>query len=434
MFLSPKSPAQLIFSRYLCLILFFCSSLPGPAWSQSPSVSQALPSDFNEALKRSSSQVSFTRTPPQLQSPKLTAGYTFDAEDQLTVDLQSPKISQTHTLTVNEQGAIFIPRLGTFVVRGLNQAQLSTLILQQVHRRFGSAPLEVNVFLRQARQMSVLVSGQVNKPGAHRVPQDTPLLELIRTAGGVQDTGSVMAIQLHRQNTKSTVNLWQFLMQGQTKDNPVLHPGDHIHVPTMPFRMMAFGAFQTVGVYEVPGPVPANTLVTYAGGTLPNASELVHWEHLLTEQKAPGVSVQSQTLLQPGDGLYAPPKQLSAVTRSVLLQGMVKQPGSRTWQEGVRLLDILEQAGGALPNADLSQIQLSHFNPVTQQRETRTLNLQAYLQGDLNADGNPLLTAGDIVTFPESFFNIRNISEFTTLLLSTLGIVSVVINLSTGSP
>lgn len=87
-----------------------------------------------------------------------------------------------------------------------------------------------------------------------------------------------------------------------------------------------------------------------------------------------------------------------------------------------------------MPNADLSQVQLSRLNTVTQQRETRTLNLQAYLQGERSADENPLLAAGDIITFPESFFNIRNISEFTTLLLSTLGIVSVVINLSTGAP
>lgn len=432
--MNPKLPFALVFSRYLCLVIFLCSALSGPVWSQTLPVSQPLPTDFNEALKRNINQVAFTRTPAQLQSPKLSVDYTFDAEDLLTVDLQSPKIAQVHNLTVNEQGAIFVPRLGSFFVRGLNREKLSALILQRVHSRLGNVSLEVGVFLRQARQMSVLVSGQVNRPGFHRVPQGTPLLELIRTAGGIQDAGSVMAIQLHRQETNTAINLWQFLMQGHGKDNPVLQPGDHIHVPLMPFRMIAFGAFQSVGVYEVPGPISANTLVAYAGGALPNASELVHWERLLTERQVRGITAQPQTLLQPNDGLYAPPRQIYSVTRSVLLQGMIKQPGSRSWQEGLRLLDLLEQAGGALPNADLSQVQLSHFNEVTQQREIRVINLHAYLQGERGASENPLLAAGDIITFPESFFNIRNISEFTTLLISTLGIVSVVINLSKGSP
>ncbi len=414
------------------LVIFLWGIVSSPVIAQPPV--QPLPTDFNDALKRSPNQVSFTRTAPQFQSPQLPVNYTFDAEDQLTVDLQSPKISQTHTVTVNAQGAIFIPRLGSFFVKGLNRESLSAQILERVHQRFGSAPLAVNIFLRQARDMIILVSGQVNKPGNHRVPQGTPLLELIRAAGGVLDTGSVMGVELHRQGSNTSINLWQFLVQGNTENNPALKPGDHIHIPVMPFRMMAFGAFQSVGIYEVPGSIPVSTLVEYAGGALPNASELVHWERLLTHRQTQGVLVQAGTLLQPGDALYAPPRQISTVARSILMQGMIKQPGSRPWQEGLRLLDMLEQAGGALPNADLSQVQLSHLNAATQRRETRIINLQAYLQGERDSNDNPLLAAGDIITFPESFFNIRNISEFTTLLLSTLGIVSVVINLSTGSP
>ena len=425
--MSPKPHTFLFFLRYLLLLIFVCTVVSGPAIAET---TQALPTDFNEALKRSMSQVAFTRTPPQLQSPQLSDHYTFDTEDQLTVDLQSPKISQTHNLTVNGQGAIFIPRLGHFSVKGLSREALSTQILARVYQRFGKAPLEVSVFLRQARDMTILVSGQVNKPGSHKVPQGTPLLELIRTAGGVLDTGSIMRVELRRQQANTSVNLWRFLTQGNIENNPILQSGDHIHIPVMPFRMMAFGAFQSVGIYEVPGPISVDTLIAYAGGTLPNAATLVHWERLLTDRQAQGVPVQPKQLLQPGDALYAPPRQISSVTRSVLLQGMIKQPGSRAWQEGLRLLDVLEQAGGALPNADLSQVQLSRLNSVTQQRETRSLNLQAYLQGERSADDNPLLAAGDIITFPESFFNIRN----TTLLLSTLGIVSVVINLSTGSP
>lgn len=397
---------------------------------------QPLPANLNESFRRNPQQVTFTRTAPQFLTPVLPTPYVLDTEDQITVDLQSAKVSQTHGLAVNEQGTIFIPRLGTFEVRGLTQTEVSQRVSQRARQRFGAGDLNVSVFLRQPRAMQVLVSGQVMRPGYYRVPQGTHVLEALRAAGGVLDTGSVMALRWVQKNRTESVNLWRFLNLGQSTDNPALQSGDQIHVPVMPRRVLALGAFQQPGIYEVPrSSVPVSTVVEYAGGLLPNATQLLRWPALLTRtEPASAEPVVTTDLLQSEDALYAPLRQADTVSATVLVQGMVRQPGTRPWQAGMRLLDVLELAGGAQANADLSQVQLSRLNATTQRREQQKVDLNSYLQGQGDEADNPLLAAGDVITFPENFFNIRNISEFTTLLLSTLGIVSVVINMSGGAP
>lgn len=428
-----KTSRLLFFRTPLLWALVLCLGLNTSVWAQ-PLTYQPLPDNFNDALQRSPLQVAFTRTPAQLQSPVLPKAYRLDSEDQLTLDLQSPRIAQTHAVTVNEQGFVFIPRLGTLSAKGLTREGLAEQIQQQVRQRFGDNSLRVSVFLRQPRPIQVLVSGQVVRPGYHRVPQGTPVLELLRMAGGVLDTGSVMAVQWQRSTATRSLNLWRFYEQGEANENPMLQAGDHIHVPSMPYRLMALGAFSQPGVYEIPTPrVSAQDFVAVAGGVKPNASRLWHWPQLLQAGQGQGArAVTAETMLMAEDALYAPPQQVAQVSRSVLVQGMVKQPGSRPWQQGQRVLDLLEQTGGAQPNADLSQVQLSRYEASTGQRKTQIINVQAYLNGADPELHNPVLAAGDVITVPENFFNIRNISELTTLLISALGIVSVIINLSAG--
>lgn len=397
-------------------------------------VYQPLPDNLGAALQRSPLQVAFTRTPPQLPTPVLPENYRLDSEDQLTVDLQSPRVAQTHAVTINEQGFILIPRLGTVLAKGLTREALAERLQEQVQQRFHDNSLRVSVFLRQARPIQVLVSGQVGRPGYHRVPQGTPVLEVLRAAAGVLDTGSVMALQLQRSTGTQSLNLWRFFEQGRAQDNPMLQAGDHLHVPAMPYRLMAIGAVAQPGIYEVATPrVQVQTFLSAVGGTQPNAASLWRWPQLLQPgQRQAAVRVNPTDFLDAEDGLYAPPQQVDSIARTVLIQGMVKQPGSRPWQQGVRLLDVFEQAGGAQPNADLSQVQLSRYDATTGQRTTQTIDVSAYLRGADAQTHNPLLAAGDVITVPENFFNIRNISELTTLLISALGIVSVVINLSAG--
>ncbi len=402
------------------LVLLFCFQWTLGAFAQAKIPQQAL----NQAAQRALSQVAFTRTAPQLLPPQLPTPYFLDTEDRLTLDLQSPRLSQSYPLVVNARGQIRVPRLGVFTARQKTAEQLKQELYEAARALNRAENLRFQLFLEQPRPMTVKITGQVINPGVYRLPYGTALLQAIRAAGGVGNEGTVFRVELRREQQVLPVNLMRFYLEGETQQNPTLKPLDHIHVPRLTQQVLVAGAVRQPGIYEVAGTVSVQELLRQADGALPDADAPLRWPEL--------VPLKLPETLSAGETLYVPTQQLR--NQTVLVQGLIKQPGPQNWQRGMRLMDVLAAAGGAQPNADLSQVQLSRINPETGERQQRILNVAGYLQGQNDALNNPLLEAGDVITLPESFFNIRNISEFTTLLLSTLGVVSVVLNFARGTP
>ncbi|MCS6924032.1 MAG: SLBB domain-containing protein, partial [Fimbriimonadales bacterium] len=91
-------------------------------------------------------------------------------------------------------------------------------------------------------------------------------------------------------------------------------------------------------------------------------------------------------VLQAGDRIFVP---LRPGGRSVLVLGAVRSPGSFDHSEAKTLIQALGKAGGTLPEADTSRIQIRRAN----QAEPLSVNLNT-LQGDVE------LQPGDQVTVP----------------------------------
>jgi len=99
-------------------------------------------------------------------------------------------------------------------------------------------------------------------------------------------------------------------------------------------------------------------------------------------------------------------RQTTAVTvtvtqyysRSVYVQGAVTKPGRYGFERVPGLIDAIGQAGGALPTADLSRVEIVRKDP-SGGRRTLYANVAA-AQRDGRASSLPDLEAGDIVTVP----------------------------------
>ncbi|MBF2052366.1 MAG: SLBB domain-containing protein [Candidatus Sericytochromatia bacterium] len=374
-------------------------------------------------------QLAITRQPPDeqpLQQPG--SDYRLASEDLLSLQLWNRQLNLSYELPVNAQGEIFVPRLGTLKLSG----QTLTEARAAVQQRLGTLqntpqdPIQLALFLKSPRRIAVLLSGHVSRPGQYRLPWGTTLLEALRRAGGIRESGSVRQIQLNGQ----AIDLQRFYAQGQTQANPVLRSGAVIYVPPLSQRVAVLGEVQQPGIYEIqPGDTVAE-LLAWAGGTKTTAvpGQIQRWSAGLLQHKSQRLeSVSPETLLGSGDILQIPARRLEAVNPQVFIRGQVRQAGAVNWREGLQLLDALQQAGGELNSADLGAVMISRQS--AQGRSELRVNLQAFLNGQ-STEGNPLLQPGDAILIPESFFNVRNITELTTLILSTLGIVSVVINLS----
>lgn len=374
-------------------------------------------------------QLAITRQPPDEQPLEQPGSdYRLDSEDLLSLQLWNRQLNLSYELPVNAQGEIFVPRLGLLNVRG----QTLTSLKQTLQQRLGQLqpspqdPIQLALLLKAPRRIQVLLSGHVSRPGQYRLPWGTPLLEALRRAGGIRESGSVRQIQLNGQ----PIDLQRFYAAGEAQANPVLRSGAVIHVPPLRQRVAVLGEVQQPGIYEIqPGDTVAE-LLAWAGGTKTSAvpGEIQRWPAgLLQRETQPIESISPGTALSSGDIVQIPARRLEAVNPQVFIRGQVRQAGAVNWREGLQLLDALQQAGGELNSADLGAVVISRQQAGG--RSELRVNLQAFLNGQ-SAEGNPLLQPGDAILIPESFFNVRNITELTTLILSTLGIVSVVINLS----
>ncbi|MFZ2725018.1 MAG: polysaccharide biosynthesis/export family protein [Methylococcaceae bacterium] len=120
------------------------------------------------------------------------------------------------TLVVDPKGNIFMPHVGPVHVLGVHNQDLQRVVDSAVSRVFRN-----NVYsyasLAAAQPVRVFVGGFVNRPGLYSGTSMDSLLHYLDQAGGIDlERGSFLNVQVKRgERVRSTVNLYDFLLQGQ---------------------------------------------------------------------------------------------------------------------------------------------------------------------------------------------------------------------------
>jgi protein involved in polysaccharide export with SLBB domain len=169
-------------------------------------------------------------------------------------------------LTVDRNGQISIPKVGTFTVAGTRAEQLEGLLRSQLGRVFTN--FQLNATLGRLRSIQVYVVGQARQPGAYNVSGLSTLISALFESGGPSATGSMRNIQLVRAGqTVSTLDLYNFIHSGQTTGDTRLMPGDVIVIPPAGPRVALLGALDTPAIYELRQPQESlQALLSYSGG------------------------------------------------------------------------------------------------------------------------------------------------------------------------
>lgn len=405
-----------------------------PVWAQS---AQSLIDELQKSLELVQPQVQFTRSAP-LPAPVfipergIVKDYPLGVGDGLEIYFWNARIQLQYSLNVGPDGKIMIPKLGALKVVGVQlqelELQLSSLLRQQYRDE-----VRVSVVLSRVRPVQVLLTGHIQNPGFYQIPWGTRLIEVLRRAGGVQDQGSVRRIQIQSGSQNAQVDLYRFHYQGELKHNPGLKGEEQIFVPALGSKVALTGQFRSPGLYEFLPGEGLDSLLKLTGGAKPTGDPegLLLWRNGLNGAQLPleTLSLNQTYQLQNGDILHLPLRKLPAEEKNLTVYGQVQQPGVQAFRRGITVQDLLRQAGGPLPSADLGAVRISRAQPGSELRTVKELNLQDWLQGR-NQDGEIRLEPGDILYVPETFFSVRNIMELTTLVVGALGIVSVVLNLS----
>jgi len=275
------------------------------------------------------------------------ADYVLGPGDELYIRAWG-SVDVDYRATVDRNGQISLPRIGTIGVAGLKANEIEGHVRDQIGRVYKNFSL--NVTLGQLRSIQVFVVGQARSPGNYTVSSLSTLVNVVFTSGGPNQNGSLRRIQLKRGNQLVTeLDLYDFLTNGNKAQDARLLPGDVIvFLPAGP-RIALMGALDTPGIYELKAAgEPVRQVLAYSGGSRASTNfKSVQMERLDPSQpKAPrtvitlDLSVAADTPLRDGDmlTLYGVAPQFA---NAVTLRGNVASPLRHPYTAGMRISQLI---------------------------------------------------------------------------------------------
>ena len=272
------------------------------------------------------------------------AGYVIGPGDELLIRAWG-KIDLDARVTVDRNGQVYLPRIGTLNVAGLRYDQLEGYLHASIRALFKD--FELNVALGQLRSIQIFVLGSARQPGAYTLGSLSTLVNALFASGGPSATGSMRHIQLRRENRLlAEFDIYDLVQKGDKSHDVPLLPGDVIYIPHIGAQVAISGNVNEPGIYELKGETTVAAALEGAGGL----TNLAGAERVLLERidNHSGRRVEEfpldvsglARLLQDGDLLRIyplSPKFENAVT----LRGNVAQPGRYVWKEGMRVSDLI---------------------------------------------------------------------------------------------
>jgi polysaccharide export outer membrane protein len=272
------------------------------------------------------------------------ADYVIGPGDELLIRAWG-KIDLDSRVTVDRNGQVYLPRIGTLNVAGLRYEQLEGYLHASISALFKD--FELNVALGQLRSIQIFVLGSARQPGAYTVGSLSTLVNALFASGGPSATGSMRHIQLRRGNRLlAEFDMYDVVQKGDKSHDVPLLPGDVIYIPPIAAQIAISGNVNEPGIYELKGETTVAAALEGAGGL----TSLAGAERVLLEridnhstrrvEEFPLDSSGFARLLQDGDLLRIyplSPKFENAVT----LRGNVAEPGRYMWKEGMRVSDLI---------------------------------------------------------------------------------------------
>ena len=283
-----------------------------------------------------------------LDNVPVSADYTIGPGDEIVTRAWG-SIDVDYRSTVDRNGMLNLPKVGSFNVAGVKAADLEKNLRAQIARLFTNFDLSVS--LGQLRGLRVFVVGPAQRPGVVTLSSQATLLSAVVAAGGPSPSGSMRKILLRRDGKViSDLDVYEFLVQGDKSKDVQLVAGDVVVFQPAGPRVALTGSIDTPAIYELKSAQePIREVLRYAGGApvLANPNR-VQLERIDPAQPLAKRFVETfrlddsglKTSLRDGDVvtlLAISPQFANAVT----LKGHVAQPLRYPFTPGMRIRDLI---------------------------------------------------------------------------------------------
>jgi len=325
-----------------------------------------------------------TQFNPMLSGP-VSPDYSVGPGDELVLILTGD-VELAYQLPVTRDGFIVIPQVGQIYVANLTLAQLQDLLYARLGRvysgvkRGAAATTHFEITVSRVRVNQVYVTGEVARPGAYSVSALGTVMNALYQAGGPTERGDFRQVRITRNGqVVDTLDLYDYLLYGNTRGDIRLQQGDVVFVPPRSRRVQITGSIARPALYDLAPGQDLRELVQMAGGLLPEAyMGRAQVERVLPpDQRQPGghdrtvIDVDIRAVLaksappfhlDPDDGITI--FRVSAPVRDrVVIRGDVWHPGAYQIDSGMTLSRLIAAAGGLKPDVYAERAQIMRLNP-----------------------------------------------------------------------
>ncbi|HEY6059754.1 MAG TPA: polysaccharide biosynthesis/export family protein, partial [Gemmatimonadales bacterium] len=191
----------------------------------------------------------FRRTTTQflpLLSGPVPPDYKLGPGDQLVLILTGD-VELTYTLPVTREGFVLIPQVGQVYVSNLTLEQLRALLSTRLGRVYSGVrrtnpTTHFDISVANVRANQVYVTGEVTQPGAYQISSLGTVLTALYAAGGITDRSDMRQVVVRRNGTPvDTLDLYDYLLRGDTRQDIRLETGDVVFVPAHGLRAQVTG-------------------------------------------------------------------------------------------------------------------------------------------------------------------------------------------------
>ncbi len=271
--------------------------------------------------------------------------YVIGPGDEVEV-LMWGRIDARYSLKVDREGTINFPQIGPIQVAGLTFEEMSTVIIGKAESITG---VNISVSMGKLRTIQVFVLGEVKSPGIYSVSSIATVSNALLYSGGPTKLGSLRNIQVKRGGKLlSTIDLYDFMLKGDTTQDVRLMPQDVIFVPQAKTMVSVSGDVKRPAIYEFINNPTLSATIDLAGGLTPKAlNHRIQIQRYQQNQFQVILDIAYDHLNKNNDFFLKDGDQVKVFSiydknrNSVFLYGNVKYPGAYAHKQGMRLLDLL---------------------------------------------------------------------------------------------
>lgn len=334
--------------------------------------------------------------------------YVIGTGDQILIDIYGYS-EVSYQLEVSPEGNINIPYAGIVPVSGLTVEAATSRIkakLSPIYTGLKSGNTKLSVAIGDIRSIKVILTGEVTKPGTYTLPSLATVFNALYSSGGPTENGSFRAIEIIRNGKKiATLDVYDFLLKGDLKNNIRLQDQDIVRIPTYINRVEIVGEVKRPAIFEMKSGENLQDLLNFAGGFTERAyqARIKVLKNTSTERKISDVVADAFSTYKPqsGDKFFVT-EILDRFENRVSVEGAVFRPGQYELTPGLTVKQLLQNAEGLKEDAFKTRAYITRLTPKND-TEILSVNLDRILNG---ADPDVTLKREDVL-YVSSIFDLR---------------------------